>query len=96
MLDWRYLARNALWVWGLSVVLAAWSYARTWASEQGLTKRAALSRWPCGAALAAGMVLFCAGLAWGAAQLWERLLWCVLTLAFVWQIYRLRVKGGES
>jgi hypothetical protein len=96
MLDWVYLARKALWILGMSIVLATWSYARTRASEQRLTTRAALSRWPCGAALAAGMVLFCAGLAWGAAQLWERLLWCVVALAFTWQIYRLRVEGGES
>ncbi len=94
-MDWSYLARNALWVLGLSLILATWSYARAWAPEHGLTTRAALSRWPCGAALAAGMILFCAGLAWGAAQWWERVLWCALALAFVWQIYRLKVEGGE-
>jgi hypothetical protein len=33
-----------------------------------------------------GLILFCASLAWGSTRWWERGLWIVLGLAFLWQV----------
>ena len=34
---------------------------------------------------AVGLTLFCASLAWGSTRWWERGLWIVLGVAFLWQ-----------
>ncbi|HEX9107973.1 MAG TPA: hypothetical protein VF832_12110 [Longimicrobiales bacterium] len=85
MLDWPLVGRSALWLLGLSIALAAWSHATWWAGRQGLQLRAALDRPLFVAPFSLGMVLFCAGLAWGETLLWRRGLWLLLLLAFLWQ-----------
>jgi hypothetical protein len=90
MIDWVYVARNALWILGLSIALAALSYAGWWAAENdGAGPRV---RWRALWGLpvltrpfAAGMTLFCASLAWGSTRWWETVLWALLGLAFVAQ-----------
>lgn len=85
-IDWAALARNALWIVGLSVVMAAWSYTSWLAARRGVRWRRALG-WPgFEAAAAIGFALFSAGLAWSASRSWERLLWIVLALLFLGQI----------
>jgi hypothetical protein len=98
MIDWVYVARNALWILGLSIALAALSYAGWWAAENdGAGPRVRWHvRWPARwralwglpvltRPLAAGMTLFCASLAWGSTRWWETALWALLGLAFVAQ-----------
>ena len=85
LIDWPSLARNALWILGLSIVLAAWSYV-SWLAAQ---RKVRTWRAPAGRSFevpaAAGLMLFAVSLAWGATRTWERLLWIVLALAFLAQ-----------
>lgn len=85
LIDWPGVARNALWILGLSIVLAAWSYASWWASMRRIKMRHALGLPLFQTPFAVGLILFCASLAWSSARWWERGLWIVLGVAFVWQ-----------
>jgi hypothetical protein len=86
LIDWPFVARNALWILGLSIAFAAWSYTSWWASAQHVRLRRALDTPRFQLPFSAGMVLFCASLAWGATRWWERVLWIILGLAFLWQV----------
>jgi hypothetical protein len=88
LIDWAGLIRNALWILGLSIVLAAWSYA-SWKSSLlhvSVTKMVAAPGFtmPC----FAGLALFSAGLAWGADRLWLRVLWIVIGLGCLWEVWQ--------
>jgi hypothetical protein len=85
LIDWPALVRNSLWIGGLSIVLAAWSYTSWLAARRGLRVRRAIG-WPAfQAPTAFGLLLFSASMAWGATRAWERALWIVLSLAFLAQ-----------
>jgi len=85
LIDWPGVARNALWILGLSIVLAAWSYTSWWASMRRIKMRHALGLPRFQAPFAVGLILFCASLAWSSTRWWERGLWIVLGVAFLWQ-----------
>jgi hypothetical protein len=86
LIDWPSLVRNALWLLGLSVALAAWSYTSWLAAQRGVRLRQAIG-WPAfEVATSAGLALFSASLAWGASRSWERLLWIVLAVFFLGQV----------
>jgi hypothetical protein len=72
------VARNALWILGLSIVLASWSYTSWWASMRRIKVRHALGLPRFQTPFAVGLTLFCASLAWGSTRWWERGLWIVL------------------
>ena len=85
LIDWPALIRNALWILGLSVVLAAFSYVSWLAVGRGVRIWRALT-WPAFAVPASlGLLLFSASLGWGAARAWERILWIFLAVAFLAQ-----------
>ena len=86
LIDWLHVARNALWILGLSVALAAWSHISWWASVRRQRLRRALSLPLFVVPFSTGMLMFSASLAWGAARWWERVLWAGLALWFVWEI----------
>jgi hypothetical protein len=81
--DWLTLARGALWVSGLSLALAAWSYASWWASVHRLPLRQALGRNAFVAPFDLGLALFAAAMAWGAVATWERAAWGAVSLILV-------------
>ena len=94
MIDWPYVARNALWILGLSIALAGASYASWWAAGNNDAGQRARrrERWRALWSLpvftqpfAAGMTLFCASLAWGGTRWWETALWALLGIAFAVQ-----------
>lgn len=86
LIDWPALARNALWILGLSVVLVAWSYTSWLAARRGVRLWQAIG-WPAfETAASAGLALFSVSLAWGATQSWERLLWIVLAAFLLGQV----------
>jgi hypothetical protein len=85
MIDVRAVAGNGLWVLGLSLVLAALSWARWVAHEEGARTRAVLARTGPRRAADLGLLLFCAGLAATSRRTWERVLWAVLAVAWVVQ-----------
>ena len=85
LIDWPALVRNALWILGLSVILAAWSYVSWLAARRGVRAWRAID-WPVFEVPAsAGLALFALSLAWGATRTWERILWMVLAVAFLAQ-----------
>ncbi len=86
LIDWAGVARNALWILGLSLTLAAWSYASWQASVRRSGLRRALSRASFQASFNLGLLLFSCGLAWSATRVWERAAWIALALAFAWQL----------
>lgn len=86
LIDWAGVARNALWILGLSVALAAWSYASWQAGVRRIGLRKALGRASFQASFNLGLLLFSIGLAWSAVRAWERIAWIALALAFTWQI----------
>jgi hypothetical protein len=92
-IDWPALGRGILWVFGLSVSLAAVSHVRWAAKREGVRLRSAISWDSFLAPFFAGLVLFAAGLAWGASRLWETIAWAVLALLFAWQMV-LAIRGA--
>ena len=86
LIDWPSLVRNALWILGLSIVLAAWSHVSWLAAQRGVRAWRAID-WPVFEVPAsAGLALFSISLAWGATRTWERILWIMLTAAFLAQV----------
>lgn len=85
LIDWARVARGALWIGGLSVALAAWSYAFWRARDRHVPLQQALARPRFQVTLNLGLAGFALGLAWGAATLWERLAWLALAIVFAWQ-----------
>ena len=84
-LDWSAVARGALWIGGLACSLAALSYVRWAAQQQGVPLREALGWDAFLAPFWSGLVLFSIGLGWGAGTGWERWAWSGLALLFAWQ-----------
>ncbi|MGC9356805.1 MAG: hypothetical protein ACP5GX_03015 [Anaerolineae bacterium] len=83
MIDGWGVLSNALWIVGLSILLASWSmaYYKSRRSEQrvGEIFRREDYAW----ATTVGFVLFCAGLAATESRIWARVLWVVLSIAFL-------------
>ena len=87
LIDWRLVGFSALWITGLSLILAAFSFGDYIASQRRLRTRDVL-RWPgYQAAINSGLVLFCVGLIGSAHTWWEQLLWAVLAVAFGYQAW---------
>jgi hypothetical protein len=86
LIDWPSLARNALWILGLSIVLAAWSYASWLAARRRVRAWRAIEWSVFVVPVSGGLMLFAASMAWGATRAWERILWIVLVLAFLAQM----------
>ncbi len=69
---------NALWILGLAVIVATWSYARYAAYRSGVRVRDRLEALPYALAVDAGLLLLIAGLVWTETRWWARVLWGVL------------------
>ena len=95
LIDWRLVAFSALWILGLSLVLAAFSFADYTAAQQGARLRAVLGRPGYQAALNAGLLFFCLGLIGSGRAWWEQVLWAALAIAFgyqAWAAWRQRAR----
>jgi hypothetical protein len=96
LIDWRLVGFSALWLSGLSVILAAFSFGDYIASQRHLRTRDVLS-WPgYRAAFNAGLVLFCLGLVGASHAGWQQLLWAVLAVAFGYQTWAARRRRARS
>ncbi len=86
MIDWGYVVTNSLWILGLSMILAAFSYHDWLARESKQSRRDLLQRPSWRLPFSTGMLLFCLGLGLGReATWWEQSLWGVLAISFAWQ-----------
>ena len=92
MIDWINLAINSLWIIALALALAVLSFAR-WESrksEQSLKAQLNLPRWSIPLNIAG--ILFCLGLAATSDAWWERVIWVILSLMYVYQIWLMKRK----
>lgn len=90
MIDWYSVVTNGLWIAGLSVVVASFSYHDWIARETGRRRRDLFTERSWRFPRSSGMCLISVG--WGLSQAsrrWETLLWLVLGAWFAWDIVRL-------
>lgn len=85
MIDWTQVGFGALWILGLSLLLAAAGLADYEAGRRKARLRAVLAEPAYQAALNGGLGLFCLGLLGSARAWWEQVLWGLLVAAFVAQ-----------
>lgn len=86
VIDWPKVATNALWILGLSIVLAAFSYHDWLAAETGRTWRELFKRRSWRLPATGGFALTCAG--WALAQAaywWTKAGWAALAVWFAWK-----------
>jgi len=86
MIDWYNLISNAFWVFGCSVVLATLSYTSWEASTQTSSFRELIQQQKIQIPLNIGGVLFAIGLAGTTQNMWQKILWVILSLNFLIQI----------
>ena len=97
MIDWWLVFTSALWILGLSIVLAAFSYHDWLRRETGRRLREMFSQPSWRLWSSAGLLLFCVG--WGAGrgmQWWERVLWGALAVSFGWDAGRLALAAVKE
>jgi hypothetical protein len=85
MIDWWMVARGALWILGLAIALASFSYAEWWRSLHRRRLREALNTPRFLAPFSAGLALFSVGLALSSSRWWEAALWGALMASFALQ-----------
>jgi hypothetical protein len=100
MIDVWGVFSNSLWVLGLAVLLAVWSYASYEAGRRKQKVRHIIHELGYALALNAGMVLFLAGMATTEDRWWARGLWIVIGLGViaesVWRIVQDRKVAALS
>lgn len=90
MIDWPNTFYNALWILGLSIILAAFSYADWRARLGGEKLRQRLNASSFQLPLSLGLLLVSLSLLLLAHTWWERLIWAIFVLLFVWQGWQSR------
>ena len=86
MIDWVNVALNSLWILGLSIILAAFSYHHWLAGETSRRLRDVLAQPSWKLPFSVGMVLTCVGFGYALAQhWWEKTIWTALALSYGWQ-----------
>ncbi len=78
MIDVWGVVSNSLWVIGLAVLLAIWSWARYAAHEANVRTRVILNQRRYVVALDAGLLLFVAGMAATEDRPWAQVVWGVI------------------
>ena len=97
MVDWVSAVVNALWIVGLAIILAAFSYHQWLAGETSRRLRDVLSQPSWKILFAAGMVLTCVGVGYGLAeQWWEKPIWTTLAISFGWQLVMVFRQGRKK
>jgi hypothetical protein len=86
MIDWFGLLSNSLWVLGLAIALAAFSYISWQASTQNERTLSLLKTPGSLTAFSIAGLLFCAGLAATSDAILEIVIWGVLVVLFLIQI----------
>lgn len=74
---------NGLWILGLSVILATWSYARYMAHQARVKTRAKLRELPYVLVMDLGLLLFVGGMAATEARILGRILWIIIGLIII-------------
>lgn len=85
MIDWFSIIATGMWIFGLSLALAAFSYAGWQASWIGDSLRTQLARGEVQNTFNWAGIFFCAGLAAASQRWWEKGLWVLLAVVFLGQ-----------
>jgi len=85
MIDWWGVFSNALWIFGLSLLLTALSHYDWLAHQQGRRLRDVLKGRSWEAIFAISLTLVCLGLSTTSQSWWEIVLWGILAASFIWQ-----------
>jgi threonine/homoserine/homoserine lactone efflux protein len=85
MVDWAGMGKTALWVLGLAIILATWSWNEWWARVHKRSLRSVLGEARFQVPLSIGLFVFCVGMALSENTLWKTAVWAVLALLFAWQ-----------
>jgi hypothetical protein len=88
LIDWRLVGFSALWITGLSLMLAALSMADYAAAQAGSRVWSKLTEPGYQVALKTGLTLLCSGLAGNTSTVWELLLWLALAGVFAYQAWQ--------
>lgn len=87
MIDWASVAFNAVWIAGLSIILAAFSYHSWLAGVTGRALRAALNDRSWKLSFSTGMLMTCVGLGYGLTwNRWVTALWTALGVSYAYQL----------
>lgn len=87
MIDWFNLASNTLWIVALALALATLSYASWQASWLKVSFRSVVDGFGIQVALHIAGLLFCLGLAASSTPIWQVILWLLLALGFIVQLF---------
>ncbi len=91
MFDFWQIAAHALWIFGLAVLLAVWSFGYYEAQQTGEPVLTYLSKPNYDLAIAIGLVMFFAGLTGADGRIWAKIIWGLLGIAVIaFLIYRRR------
>jgi uncharacterized membrane protein len=100
VIDIQSVILNSLWILGLSVILATWSYARYTAYRSGLKVRSKLDELRYAIALDVGLILFIGGMAGTEDRWWARLLWVLIGAAVLiemgYRVYNERSREEDN
>jgi hypothetical protein len=97
MIDWMYVAANALWICGAAVVLAAISFHVWRADEAGQPYRLVFRSRSWRLYSSSGMALVCAGVLLGQPwAVWARVLCGLAGLWFAWMAIRTSKPDDDS
>ena len=98
MIDWINLLENALWILGLALALATFSYASWQASFYHEKLRLRLGKPRLRAVFDLSGLLFSAGLASTSHAIYEVILWAILGVLFLIQMVAAfrRARGGQA
>ena len=88
MIDWSGVITNSVWLTGLAACLAAISYADWQAHLSQRRLRAVLGQAVFQLALWVGLTLFCVGVALSGGRWWERILWSLLAVMALVEMWR--------
>ena len=89
MIDWVTVGLNSLWILGLAMILAAFSYHQWLAGETARRLRDVLAQPSWKLPFSAGMLLTSIGFGYGLAERWwEKAVWTALAISYGCQLVR--------
>jgi hypothetical protein len=83
MIDFWQIAAHALWIFGLAVLLAAWSFGYYEAQQAGQPVLTFLTKPNYDVAVTLGLVLFFAGLMGADGRIWAKVIWGFLAVGVI-------------
>lgn len=81
------IVKNGLWITGLAILLATWSYARYAADKAGVKTRDKLNELRYSLIINLGTLLFVVGMALTETRVWAQILWSVMGVLMIVQAY---------